>query len=110
MGLGRERLVQRYYRKAVEAVQSDDPKTALWHTRMALHNDSTFLPALRIQEKILGEQAWEADGAGGRDFIYRLIAQERGYRLPLHGRPAQPMIQEDEKGRKESIHEENPDR
>ena len=99
MGLGRERLVQRYYRKAIEAVQNGDPKKAWCHTRMALHNDSTFLPVLRLQEKILGERAWEENGAGGRDFIYRLIAQERGYRLPLYGRTVQPMIEEDEQGR-----------
>jgi type IV pilus assembly protein PilQ len=84
---GRERLAHAHYSKALETMSAGDTNKALWHANMALHNNSRFVSAMRLKEKILGERAWDEDGTGGRGFLYELISQEKGYGLPLFGRP-----------------------
>lgn len=69
---------------------------ALWHVNMALHNNARFVPAIRLKEKILGERAWDEEGAGARDFLHALIAKEKGYALPPFGRPKPALTDLDE--------------
>ncbi len=87
---GRERLAQWHYRKALDAMNNDAPDKALWHAKMALHNYPRFMPAIMLRERMSGERAWDEDGTGGRDFLHRMIAREKGYDLPSFSRPAQP--------------------
>lgn len=75
---GRERLSQTHYRKAWEKYKEGDTEKALWHANLALHNSSRMLPAIELKEKILQQRAWDDDSSGGRGFLHRLIAEERG--------------------------------
>ena len=84
---GRERIAQTQYRKAMEAMSRNDPKKALWHANMALHNNARLLPAIELKERIHGERAWDEDGANSRAFLHRLIAKEKGYAPSPFGRP-----------------------
>lgn len=79
MWTGRERLAQHHHRKAVDALNSGDRDAALWHTNMALHCNPRMLNAIDIRERLTGARAWSEDGTGGREFVYRLIAREKGY-------------------------------
>ena len=87
MWTGRERLAQHHYRKALEDYSEGDVDGALWHTRLATHNNPRMVPAIDLRERISGKRAWDEDGTGGREFIYRLIARERGYPVQPFGRP-----------------------
>ena len=87
---GRDRLAQTYYQKALAALSSDDRDKALWHVNMSLSAAPRLLPAIQLKETILGERAWYDEGTSSRAFLYRLIAQEKGYPLSPFGRPAQP--------------------
>jgi len=93
MGSGRERLAQHHYRKSVDALSEGDRDKALWHTNMALHCDPRMLNAISIRERLLDERAWDEDGTGGREFVYRLIAREKGYPPRPFGR-TEPVIPE----------------
>jgi type IV pilus assembly protein PilQ len=86
MWTGRERLAQAHYRHALDALAQDDQASALWHTKLALHNNPRFMPAIELRERLAGERAWAEDGTGGREFVYRLIARERGYPIRPFGR------------------------
>jgi type IV pilus assembly protein PilQ len=90
---GRERLAQAHYRRAVEHDQKGNRKKALWHVELALDNHPHLLEALELRERLRGEQPYEVDGATARDFLFRLIAEERGETLDWFGRP-QPWEQE----------------
>lgn len=87
---GRDRLAQTYYQKALAALSDGDRDKALWHVKMSLNAAPRLLPAIQLKEKILGQRAWQEDGSSSRTFLYRLIAQEKGYPLPPFERPAQP--------------------
>jgi len=87
---GRDRLAQTYYQKALAAVSAGDRDKALWHVRMALNAAPRLLPAIQLKEKILGQRAWQEDGASSRMFLYRLLAQEKGHPWPPFDRPEWP--------------------
>jgi len=89
---GRDRLAQTYYQKALAALSAGDRDKALWYAKMSLNAAPRLLPAIQLKEKILGQRAWYEDGTSSRMFVYRLIAQERGYPLPPFGRPVQPEV------------------
>jgi len=84
----RDRLAQTHYQKALTALDANDRDKALWHVKMALNAAPRHLPAIELKEKILGERAWYDDATSTRNFLYRLIAQEKGYPLQPFGRPA----------------------
>ncbi len=88
---GRERLAQAHYRKATDALAVGNRDKALWHLNLALHNYGRFVNAIRLKETILGRRAWDDEGTGGRTFLHRLISRERGYSLPVFGRPKPRM-------------------
>jgi hypothetical protein len=74
---GRDRIAQSYYRRAVAAEERDELNKAVWYANLALHNLPTFMPAIRMQERILGERP-SFDGTGGRDFVERLLRDNAG--------------------------------
>jgi type IV pilus assembly protein PilQ len=84
---GRTQLAQSHYHKAVQAVEACDDDKALWHAKLALHNDPRLLPAMQIRERITCERAWDADTTISREFIHRLIARETGLTLPIFNSP-----------------------
>jgi len=88
MGTGRERLAQSNYRLALEAHNAGDRERALWYADMSIQNLPRFLPAIELKERITGERTWDEDATGGREFLHRLIAQERGYPLPWNRKRA----------------------
>jgi type IV pilus assembly protein PilQ len=92
MWTGRERLAQHHYRKAIDAMNAGDTKSALWHADLAIYCIPRMLPAIELREKITGKRAWDEDGTGGRSFLYRLIAQEKGYPPEMFGRPEPPAL------------------
>lgn len=104
---GRERLAQTHYHKALDAVNTNNKEDALWHLNMALHNNSRFISAIRLKEDILGQRSWEDDASGGRSFLHRMIAKERGYVLPLFGQPATPKLLPDQAEQPETDTKEN---
>lgn len=79
---GRDRTAQRNYREAVEAVNRGDQDDALWHLYLALYNNPIHDDAIRLRQKLTGETVWDSSGSGHREFLHRLIAQERGYDMP----------------------------
>jgi len=89
---GRDRLAQTHYQKALTALDANDRDKALWHVKMALNAAPRHLPAIELKEKILGERAWYDDATSTRNFLYRLIAQEKGYPLQPFGRPAADAV------------------
>ena len=91
MWLGRGRLAQAHYHRAVEHYSEGHPRWALWELRLALHNQARFDAALRLREKIRDQRPWEDDGTAGRGFIWQLIGQERGVTRPDYGRPGPPF-------------------
>jgi len=86
---GRDRLAQANYSKALAALNAGDRDKALWHVKMSLNAAPRLLPAIQLKEKILAQRAWYDDGTSSRMFVYRLIAQDKGYPWPPFERPAQ---------------------
>ncbi|MCK4659095.1 MAG: hypothetical protein KAV82_06190 [Phycisphaerae bacterium] len=89
---GRERLAQAYYRKSLEHFANGDSDKALWDVKMALYNYPRFISAVELKEEILGMRDWDDDGAAGRNFIYRIIMQERSIKPPDYDRAAPPFV------------------
>lgn len=90
---GRDKLAQAYYADALEAYRIGDVDKALFKARMALHNNGKFLPAIRLQEKIRQERAWDDDGTATRSFIQRAIMKKQGINEPVYGRET-PLFDE----------------
>ena len=107
---GRERVAQRQYGKAIDAYNRNDLDKAVWHLNMALSNSATLLPAIHLKERILQQRTWDEDGSGGRTFLYRLIAAERGDVRPPLGRPwfGAPSASEAEGGFEDNVTELDP--
>ena len=84
---GRERLAQSHYRRAVKAMECNDQDKALWHANLALHCYPRHLPAIKLKEGILCSRAWEEDATSTRTFIHEFIAKEKGWPVPMYGRP-----------------------
>jgi type IV pilus assembly protein PilQ len=90
---GRDRIAQTHYHRALDSLAGGDRDKALWHLNIALHNSGQMVAAIELKESILGERAWEEDGAGNRFFLHQMISRERGYQFKPFGRPAPPSIQ-----------------
>lgn len=88
MGHGRERIASAHYEKAVEAINRGRQRTAMWHLNLAVYTRPTFVAARRLREQILSEREWDVASIGGRAFLHSLITREKGYELPMFGRPA----------------------
>ncbi len=88
---GRERLAQSHYQKALRCLDAGDRDHALWHAKLALHAFPRHLPAIQLKESLLAERAWDEDTTSSRDFLRRLIAQEKGTPYSPFGRPLRAM-------------------
>lgn len=98
MWIGRERLAQDHYRRAMEHYARGDNEKALWWVNLSLHNYSRLAPAMQLKEQILGEHAWDEDNVSTRSFIWRLLQEESGTNEPYFGRPAPPFPSPELKG------------
>ena len=88
---GRDRLAQLHYRRAVECFHAGNEDKALWHVRLALHNNARLLSAIQLREEIENRREWDDDGAGVRGFLQRVIDRQNGGLAPILGRPAPPF-------------------
>lgn len=91
---GRERLAQYHYQAGLDEFDTGDRKKALWHARMALCCEPRFQPAMQLKERIEGAREWDHDSSVARNFMYDMIARERGYRLPPFGRLDAPPLED----------------
>ncbi len=89
---GRERIAQLQYRKALDHIRLGDTKKALWHTDLALCYRPRFVAAIRLKEGLTTRRDWDLEGTASRDFLFRLIAKDRHYTVPPHGRPDAAQI------------------
>jgi type IV pilus assembly protein PilQ len=99
---GRERLAQSHYRRALRAREKGQCDRALWHADLSLHNLSNFTPAMELRESLLQQRAWDEDNAAHRDFVFKLIARDRGYPLDWYDRPRRAMKADEQNRRSES--------
>lgn len=98
---GRERLAQAYLHEALAQLEHGDRPAALLNARMAIHNQPTLLPALKLRERLLDERQWDADGARMRTFILDLIAgtgtpglpPSTAFDRPPEAQPAAPTVE-----------------
>jgi len=87
MWQGRDRIAQAHYQSAVKLYKQGDHDKALWHVRMALHNNPRFLSAIKLQEELRGRRKWDDGGTITRDFIYDAIMRQQGLDEPRFDRP-----------------------
>lgn len=80
VGTGRERLAQAFYQEAIRQAEQGHTDRALLNARMALHNHSKHLAAIKLKEQLLGQRLWDNEGARIRLFLIDLIRQEQ---MPL---------------------------
>lgn len=76
MGTGRERLAQAYYQEAVQQFDAGDYDRALLNVRMALHNQPKHIGAIKLEERLLRERAWDATGTRMRAYLIDLLGDE----------------------------------
>ena len=89
---GRERLAQAHYRQALRDASAGRLSEALWHVRLALHNNPRFTVAARLRAKLLGRRAWDEDSTRARDYAVREFLRESGLPdEPKYARPAPPF-------------------
>lgn len=89
LGVGRERLAQAYFQESVTQAEKGKHDLALFHVRMALHNQPRHVGALKLKEKLQSRRAWDDDGTRSRVFLLDLLRAERGdpAELPVFERP-----------------------
>lgn len=77
MRQGRRNVAKEHYWKAVEHHAGHDWNQAMWHARMALHNDPQFAAAAELREEILANQRLGEMRADTREFLQRFLAESR---------------------------------
>lgn len=87
MATGRERLAQACYHEALRQLEAGNSGLALLNVRMALNNQPTHLPALRLRDQLLNERSWDEDGRPMRTFALDLIGLEQAAPPRPFGRP-----------------------
>ena len=92
---GRELLAQAHYRWAMEHYAAGHLSRALWDTRLALVLNPRFLSARKLKEQLLDRRDWADDNSAIRNFIQRLIMEEKGSVHPVFERPGPPFRQEE---------------
>lgn len=95
MGTGREQLAHANYQAALEAARAGEIDKAIWNVRLALHLHPRHLESIKLEESLLRERMWHADGARVRTFVHDLIRSSAGLREEGHfGRPTVPSEEE----------------
>lgn len=90
---GAERLAQWHYARAIELNEQGKRDAALWHLDSSLRNVPNYAPAIDMRETMLQRVDWDHESTRSRDFVYRLIAAERGYPINRFNRP-EPAVGE----------------
>jgi type IV pilus assembly protein PilQ len=70
---GRNRLATLHYQSALEHKEAGEMDKALWDTRMALHLNSTYHPALQLKNELLDQAVADREVVLIRDFINRQL-------------------------------------
>ncbi|MHC5109913.1 MAG: secretin N-terminal domain-containing protein [Planctomycetota bacterium] len=83
---GRGRLAQGAYQKALAALNEGDTKKALWYADVATTIQPRFISAINFKERILGQRLVDIEGSAAREFIFEVIAREKGYPTQMFGR------------------------
>jgi hypothetical protein len=90
--LGRERLSQAHYHRALEHLGQGDVDKALWDAEMALHNYPRHIHAAKLREQLLSQREWLSEASSIRTYIMDRIAEENQIARPPFGRPAPPFV------------------
>lgn len=78
MGTGRERLAQVFFHDALDRLDAGREDSALLLLRMTLHNQPRYLPAVKLEEQLLGRRVTELEAMRMRGFVRELIALPAG--------------------------------
>jgi len=90
--LGRERLAQYHYQKALEYFDVGDMSKAQFYCRLALNGYSQHTHARKLLEQIEGKREWEDEASSIRSVVRDLIREDRGEPARAeHARPGPPF-------------------
>ncbi len=99
MPLGRERMAQVYYEKAVRELARDNPNRgrARYYLNAALNLSPRFIEAIELREKLTGRVVVEADSSTIRSFVRRSVLQDvagNGQDVPRQRPDRDPVVPE----------------
>jgi type IV pilus assembly protein PilQ len=79
MKIGRERLAESNYDKAVREMNKKNPsrRKALWYLDAAINLNPTFLEAIKMKESLSGKEVTVAENSTMRSFVKKQIMAER---------------------------------
>ncbi|MCB9858096.1 MAG: hypothetical protein H6818_20620 [Phycisphaerales bacterium] len=90
--LGRERISEQYYAKALERLDKGDVDGAAWYARLALNHFPRHVHAAQLLERIRGQRSWESEASSIRSAVREMITEERGETpTPQFDRPGPPF-------------------
>ncbi len=90
--LGRERIAEQYYAKAMKRLDEGDVDGAAWYARLAINHFPRHIHAARLLERIRGRRVWESEASSIRTAVRELITEEKSEPLkPEFGRPGPPF-------------------
>ncbi|MBN1347656.1 MAG: hypothetical protein JXQ73_33525 [Phycisphaerae bacterium] len=88
---GRNRIALAHYHTALQHMKAGRRDKALWDVRMSLHVSPTYLPAIKLKDKLTGRHSCDYTVGQIRDLIRRRIVGKTGAEdigPPLPGEPA----------------------
>ncbi|HPF39445.1 MAG TPA: hypothetical protein P5081_12440 [Phycisphaerae bacterium] len=89
--IGRERISEQYYTKALARMDKGDLDGAAWYARLALNHFPRHVHASQLLDKIRGQRSWESEASSIRSAVRELIVEEQGRTPPPpFERPAAP--------------------
>jgi type IV pilus assembly protein PilQ len=79
MKIGRERLAESAYEKAVREMNKKRPsrKKAIWYLDQAIALNPTFMEAIKMKESLSGKEVVSVENSSMRSFVKRQIMAER---------------------------------
>jgi len=90
--IGRERLSQYHYQKALEYFDVGDMSKAQFYARLALNGHPQHTHARKLLEQIEGKREWESEASSIRSVVRDLIRKDRGEAPSAeHARPGPPF-------------------
>jgi len=97
MILGRERLAETEYEKAVEEMKKPNPdrKSALWHLDCATNLNPTFREAIELKEEVSGKEITSVDNSSIHDFVRRQIMADQANNLSAPVLPKSVPLSDD---------------
>ena len=73
---GRDRLGMAHYCRALEHLEAGQYDKALWDVQLALHISPLNVPALKLKDKMIGQELCERQAGAIRNLIARRIMGE----------------------------------